>query len=77
MAEAENLMYKDKAAYYAATGIEREIKYIMDSYQEKEKKKYRVRFSGWMIFKMVAWITIILLALALPIAIIVFNIVNK
>jgi uncharacterized membrane protein YukC len=54
-----------------------EIKYIMDSYQEKEKKKYRVRFSGWMIFKMVAWITIILLALALPIAIIVFNIVNK
>lgn len=49
----------------------------MDSYQEKEKKKYRVRFSGWMIFKMVAWIAIILLALALPIAIIVFNIVNK
>ena len=49
----------------------------MDSYQEKEKKKYRVRFSEWMIFKMVAWITIILLALALPIAIIVFNIVNK
>lgn len=48
----------------------------MDFHQEQEKKKYRVRFSGWMIFKIVALITLVLLVVISIIAIIVFKILR-